>query len=231
MALPALNETPRYELVVPSTKKKVRFRPYLVKEEKILLIANESSDQESVINAITDTVMACVHGEVKREDLTMFDLEYMFIKIRSKSVGENIQLYYLCKDCDHQNTVDVNLDDVVCKVPRKKNTIKLSDEVALEMAYPSYSGFDLDNEDETEAGFSLIASSIKSVLTEEERIDVSEESKEEVHKFIESMTTDQFQKVADFVREMPVVRYESSFVCQNCGEKNEFEVRGMKSFF
>lgn len=231
MALPALNDTPRYELVVPSTKKKVKYRPYLVKEEKVLLIANETNDRDSIMNAITDTVMACVHGEVNRDDLTMFDLEYMFVKIRSKSVGEIVQLRYLCSECEHTNIVDVNLDEVVCEIPSKKNKVKLSNDISLEMGYPSYADLDFENEDETEMGFTIISNSIKAVLTKEERIDVSEEPKEEVYRFIESMTTEQFQRVAEFVRKMPALKYESSFICQGCGAENEFEVRGMKSFF
>lgn len=231
MALPVLNETPRYELTVPSTNKRIKFRPYLVKEEKVLLIASETNDRDSIMEAITDTVMSCVHGELSRDELTMFDLEYMFIKIRSKSVGENVQLYYLCQECDTQNTVNVNLDEVVCETPEIKNIIEISDDIALEMRYPSYSGFDIEHKEESEMGFSLIASSIKSVMTEEERIEISEEPKEEVYKFIESMTTEQFQRVANFVREMPVVKYESSFICQSCGADNEFEIRGMQNFF
>lgn len=231
MALPVLNETPRYELTVPSTNKQIKFRPYLVKEEKVLLIASETNDRDSIVNAITDTVMACVHGEVNRDELTMFDLEYMFVMIRSKSVGERVNIQYPCRDCNHTNTVELDLENVVCEIPTKENKINISDSVSIEMMYPGYSSFDINLEDETEMGFSIIASSIKSVLTEEEKIDVSNEPKEEVYKFIESMTTDQFRKVADFVRKMPALKYESSFICQGCGANNDYQIRGLKSFF
>lgn len=231
MALPVLNETPRYELTVPSTNKKIKFRPYLVKEEKVLLIASETNDRDSIVNAIIDTVMACVHGEVHRDELTMFDLEYMFVMIRSKSVGERVDVQYPCQDCNHINTVELNLENVVCEIPSKENKIDISDGVTIEMMYPGYSSFDINLEDETELGFSIIANSIKSVLTEEEKIDVSDEPKEEIYKFIESMTTDQFRKIADFVRKMPALKYESSFICQGCGKNNDYQIRGLKSFF
>ena len=231
MALPILNDTPKYELTIPSSNKNVRFRPYLVKEEKVLLMANESNDRNTIMSAMTDTVLACLQGDVTREELTMFDLEYMFIKIRAKSVGETVQLYYLCQECDEQNTVDVNLDEVVCETNQTEGMIQLTEDITLEMAYPSYTDFNLETSDETEMGFEIIAQSIKTVLTEEERIDLSEESKENVKEFLESMTTAQFDKVAEFVRGMPSVKYESSFVCQSCGTHNKFEVRGMHNFF
>lgn len=231
MALPILNDTPKYEMTIPSSKKTVRFRPYLVKEEKVLLIANESNDRNAIMSAMTDTVLACVHENVAREELTMFDLEYMFIKIRAKSVGETVQLYYSCNGCSEQNIVTVNLDGVVCDSKQTEGFVQLTEDISLEMGYPSYNDFNLENEDETEMGFEMIANSIKTVMTEEERIEVAEESKENVQKFLESMTTEQFEKVAKFVKNMPIVKYESSYECNNCGMHNDFEVRGMHNFF
>lgn len=231
MALPILNDTPKYELTIPSSNKTVRFRPYLVKEEKVLLMANESNDRNAIMSAMTDTVLACLQGAVTREELTMFDLEYMFIKIRAKSVGESVQLYYSCQECEEKNTVEINLDEVVCETNQTGGMIQLTDDISLEMAYPSYTDFDLETSDENEMGFEIIARSIKTVLTDEERIELAEESKENVQSFLESMTAAQFTKVAEFVKSMPAVKYESSFVCQGCGTNNEFEVRGMHNFF
>ena len=138
MALPKLNDSPKYELVIPSTQKAVRFRPYLVKEEKVLMMAMESQDEAQVLGAITDTIAACVDDNIKISKLTTFDVEYMFIQIRAKSVGESIELNMACKECEHQTAVSVKLDDVKIDVPKVSNMIELSDQISIEMRWPTY---------------------------------------------------------------------------------------------
>lgn len=230
MGLPVLNDTPKYEMTVPSSSKVVRYRPYLVKEEKVLLLANESQDQNAIMSAITDTVLACVQGEVQRDELTTFDLEYMFVKIRSKSVGEKVEMYYACNHCEQENEVMIDLEEVKCDVKNKNQMVELTDDITVEVGYPSYDGISIEA-NETDTGFSIIADSIKTVYTKEERIEMSDESKESVRTFLESMTSYQFREIAEFVREMPVVMIQDSFVCKSCGTENRVEIKGISDFF
>jgi hypothetical protein len=230
MALPSLNDTPKYELKIPSTGKKIKFRPYLVKEEKILLIAAESKDKDQMLGAIVDTIKSCVQGNLNVNDLTTFDLEYLFIQMRAKSVGENASLNIKCQSCEEDNEYHMNLEDIRCNVKRKDNVIKLTDDISVEMRYPSYSK--LNNvDDEKEVGLSVLMSCMEAVLTEDERIVIADESKESVEKFIESMTRDQFKKVSDFLSDIPKVEYDIDFDCTKCGEHSHYELRGIQDFF
>ena len=230
MALPLLNETPKYEMTIPSTGQTVKFRPYLVKEEKILLMAAETEDINQIMNVVIDTVSACVAEPLDKSALTTFDLEYMFIKIRSKSVGENVELNLECDQCKKANKTFVNLEDIHCKADTEKTVIKLSDQVSVEMKYPSYGQLDL-NGNETELGFEIIANCIDAVLTEEERIAISDEPKESVKAFIDSMSKDQFDLLGAFVEKLPQVKADVEYVCTECSHKNNVLIAGMQSFF
>lgn len=215
---------------IPSTGKSVRFRPYLVKEEKVLLLAAESNDINQVMNAVIDTVIACVADPIDRTKLTTFDLEYMFIKIRSKSVGEKIDLNLSCEHCEATTKALVNLEEIDCVVDTETKVIKLSDEVSVEMKYPSYESIDL-NGDESELGFEILANCIDAVLTEDERIAISDEPKESVRAFLESMSKEQFDSLAEFMNDLPQIKTQVDFSCHKCGGDNSVSVAGMQSFF
>lgn len=230
MALPLLNETPKYEMKIPSTGKKVKFRPYLVKEEKILMMAAESQDINQITNTVIDTILTCVDGNIRKQELTTFDVEYMFLQLRAKSVGENIALKIKCDECGHQNDYEVNIDEIKCDVKKKDNIIKLSDKISVEMQYPSYSMLDFD-EDPNEAGFAIMGRCIKAVIAEDERIELADESEESIANFIGSMTQGQFEKVSSFVQDMPAVKHEIDFICGACGHNNNILLQGMQSFF
>ena len=144
MALPKLNDKPKYELTVPSTGTKIRFRPYLVKEEKILMLAMESEDKKATVNAIVDTIMACVDGdEIDENKLTSFDVEYMFLNIRAKSVGEVSKLRVLCQDDGKTYAnVEIDLNEIQVTVnDEHTNKIELTDEMGVIMKYPSIDSF------------------------------------------------------------------------------------------
>lgn len=230
MALPKLNESPQYEMIVPSTGKKVKFRPYLVREEKILLMASESGDINQIMNAVINTVTACIGEDISRDSLTTFDLEYLFIKIRSKSVGEKVTITLNCSECGEPHQSDINLEEVKCSKAKKTSIISIDDKISIEMKYPSYGSIDL-NVTEDELGFAILANSIEAVLTEEERIDISEESDESVRNFLESMTKQQFEKLAAFLEDMPQVKHNVIFDCVSCTHHNNIEIKGMQSFF
>jgi len=230
MALPLLNETPQYEMKIPSTGKKIRFRPYLVKEEKILMLAAESKDINQITSAILDTIHVCTDGKVNRRELTTFDVEYMFLQLRAKSVGENVALRITCEECDHQNEHTVNIDEIKCEVHKKNNLIEISDTVTVEMKYPGYDMLDFE-QDPTDAGFAILAKCIKSVIVGEEKINLADESEESINNFIGSMTQAQFEKVTSFIQDMPAVQHNIDFTCEGCGHKNIIELKGMQSFF
>lgn len=232
MSLPKLNETPRYEFVIPSTGKKVKFRPYLVKEEKVLMIAAESKDPRQMMNAILDTVSACAVEKFNANALTTFDLEYIFIKLRSKSVGENSTIGVSCQSCEQRNEYSLNLEEIECKSnsQKKSNMIKLTDDITVEMKYPSYRDIEI-SDDQNEMGFSLLANSIAAVHANGERIDVQDEPKENIKAFLESMTRSQFETITEFLTDMPTVRAHIKFNCKKCASINEFDIKGIQSFF
>lgn len=230
MALPLLNEAPKYELKVPSTGKKLKYRPYLVKEEKILMLAAESKDINQITNAVLDTIVACVDGRVNKRELTTFDVEYIFLQLRSKSVGENVELKIKCDECSHSNDYNINLDEVKCEVPKKSNLIELSDKITVEMKYPSYDMLDFDDDPES-VGFEVIGKCIEAVITGDERIDLADESEESIRNFVGSMTQSQFEKISNYLKDMPAVRHEIDFTCESCGHNNNILLEGMQSFF
>lgn len=230
MALPKLNDTPKYDLIIPSTGKKVRFRPYLVKEEKVLMLAAETKDSTQIMSAVMDTIEACVQLPLDVNKLTTFDIEYLFIKLRAKSVGESSNITVKCSSCEHMNEYSINLDDIECKGNKKDKLIQIDDKITIEMKYPSYKDIDL-NDDETELGFKLLANSMSAVITEDERIDIEDETPENVRSFLESMTKEQFEKVSSFFLDMPQVKHDVEFDCEKCNTNNKIELKGIQSFF
>ena len=201
MALPQLNSVPKYTLTIPSTGKKVKYRPYLVKEEKILLMASEQQDPGQIMSAVVDTVIACIDGSIKKDDLKTFDIEYMFLQIRSKSVGDKIDLKQNCSEC---------------KTPNKNNYTMLD--------------FDGDSRTQGFSVLGKCIKTIITD-NGENRIDASEESEESMGSFIDSMTQSQFSKLSDYLENMPAVKHTIEFECSDCGHANKLKLEGMQSFF
>jgi len=141
-ALPKLNATPKHEMVVPSTGKTVMFRPYLVKEEKILLMAFETKDEKTAMQAMLDTIDACCEGDYVKSKLTTFDIEYMFTQIRGKSVGESVDVKLICKKCETKNDMNINLSELKIDVPQDvNNIIEVTDTISIELQYPPFKTF------------------------------------------------------------------------------------------
>jgi len=228
MALPKLNETPKYSLTVPSTGKELRYRPYLVKEEKILLMASSSEDPKQIMNAVHDTIAACVEN-LDIRSLTTFDLEYIFIQLRSKSTGETSEILIKCPKCESQQKVTIPLNEITVTETKANPVIKISDTVTVVMKYPSYQ--DIPTGAGEDVGFNLIASSIKEVIHGDEKVDIDDEPIEGVITFLESMTQDQFKLITQFFEDSPAVKYDLPFVCQSCGATEDIEIKGMQSFF
>jgi len=235
MALPKLNASPQYTCKVPSTGDTVSYRPYLVKEEKILMIAFETGHQKEALNAIVNTLDACIEN-IDARSLTTFDVEYLFTQVRSKSVGESATIVVPCSNegCGHKNEVSLDIAAIQVKFPEdQENTIEITDNISVEMQYPKYSDvlkMDLEEGDQTEMGFAMLAQSIAAILTEDERIDASESTQEELIDFIESMTSDQFAGVSKFLSELPAIEHDLKFACEGCGETVERKLKGISDF-
>jgi len=235
MALPILNESIKYEIVVPSTKKTVTYRPYLVKEEKILLQAFESKDQKTAMRAMVDTVVACVNEHLNGELLTTYDVEYMFTHIRAKSVGETTTLNGTCSVEECKAVSDVVIDLTSAEVKQEKevsNVIELTPEISMELKHPSYTSFlkhFKEGMSETQFGVSMIEECILSVNTPDERI--TEWSKQEIGTFIDSMTSLQFAKVGEYLENSPTLQKDIEWVCTSCGHENKLKLEGLSDFF
>lgn len=233
MALPKINGTPKYDMTIPSTKETVRFRPFLVKEEKVLMMAMESNDNNQMLYSIVDTLDACVENGVNKQKLTTFDVEYMFTKLRAKSVGETSKVGVQCTHCEEQNEVSINVEDIQVNVPEVDHMIDLGNDIKVETRWPCYSDIIKLNPEgnSTEQVFAILRASLSAVHTSDERIDLKDETEKEVQDFIESMNRTQFEMLQKFIEDMPTLKHEVKFKCSSCNEANEVTLEGMQSFF
>ncbi len=233
MALPKI-AAPQYELTVPSTEETIKFRPFLVKEEKLLLLANESDENNEMINAVRQIITNCTFEKLDIETLALFDLEYVFLKIRAKSVGEVVNLKLLCED-DGETYADVtiNLDDVnVVWNEKHSNQIQLTDDIGLMMKYPQFDLIDLGGQGgETEYIFKMIKNCINQVYEGETIHERSDFTDKDLDTFIESLTSEHFQKLQVFFETMPRLKHEVKFKNPKTKKQNKMTLEGMQSFF
>ena len=233
MSLPTIN-VPTYELTVPSTKEAVKFRPFLVKEEKILLLALEDGNDKTLANALKQIVNNCTFDKLMVDTMPIFDLEYMFLRIRSKSVGEVAELKFLCED-DQETYADVKipLEEIEVKFPKDhKSEVKLNDEVTMNMAYPTFEllGSDMNTMD-VERTFELIGSCIHQVVEGENVYERADWTSKEPKEFLDSPTSKQFADVQGFFESMPKLSYEVSFKNPKTKKNNKVTLEGLQSFF
>ena len=238
MTLPKIS-TPTYEMVIPSSKKKIKFRPFLVKEEKILIIAMESQDNTQIANAIKDVLESCILTKgIKVDKLATFDIEYLFLNIRGKSVGEEIEVMVTCTD-DGETKVPttINLDDIKVKIDKEHSPdIKLDDELTLRMRYPSMEEFIKTNFSTTENlivddTFKLIASCIDQIYSEEESWAGSDCTDKELSEFIESLSSQQFKQIEKFFDTMPKMTHTVKVMNPKTKKENKIVLEGLQSFF
>tara|TARA_R110000868_G_C10867357_1_gene761999 strand:+ start:35 stop:736 length:702 start_codon:yes stop_codon:yes gene_type:complete len=233
MALPKINEVPKYFLEIPSTEKKLAYRPFLTKEQKILLIAMESQNQENILGAITDIIQTCVLEDIDIKQLTTFDVEYLFTQIRSKSVGETSKIGMKCSECETANEISINLEEIkVNKDNVPSNIIKLNDKYTIKLKYPNYL-FTLKTTADsfTENMILLIVGCLDALMTEEEHISFKDETEADILDFIDSLTTTQFEEVLTFANGIPKLEHKVEFVCENCQHQNHGTLRGINDFF
>ena len=238
MVLPRIS-TPTYELELPSTGQPIKYRPFLVKEEKLLVLALESEDTKQITTAIKTVIKNCIETKgVKVEILPTFDIEYLFLNIRAKSVGEEIEVNIICPD-DEETTVPVkiNVDDIqVEKNPEHNKQIKVDDSIMMEMKYPSLdqfikTNFDFTRETNMDQSFDLIASCIDKIYTEDEVWAAADVSKKEILEFLEQMNSSQFKQIEKFFETMPKLSHTIKVKNPNTEVESEVVLEGLSSFF
>jgi hypothetical protein len=238
MPLPKIS-TPTYELEIPSLKKKIRYRPFLVKEEKVLIIAMESEDNKQITNAVKTVISNCILSKgVKVDELATFDIEYLFLNIRGKSVGETVEVLITCPD-DGETKVprSINLDEIQVEVsPNHSRDIKLDDNLTMRMRYPSMNEFIKNNFSSSEEisvsdTFDLITSCIEQVYTEEESWSASDCTKKELMEFIEQLTSNQFKEIEKFFETMPKLSHKITIRNPKTEIESEVMLEGLTSFF
>jgi citrate lyase gamma subunit len=238
MPLPKI-ATPTYELELPSTEQTIQYRPFLVKEEKLLVIALESEDNKQITNAIKAVIKNCILTKnIKVETLPTFDIEYLFLNIRGKSVGEEVEVNVICPDDGETNVaVKINLDDIqVQKNEEHTNKIKVDSNIMMEMKYPSLeqfikANFDFKNENAMEQSFDLIASCIDKIYTEDEVWASADVSKKELTEFLDQMNSTQFKEIEKFFETMPKLSHKISVVNPKTKVESEVVLEGLASFF
>ena len=237
MPLPKIS-TPTYELVVPSTGKKIKYRPFLVKEEKILIIAMESEDTTQIANAVKDVIKSCILTRgIKVEELSTFDIEYLFLNIRGKSVGEEVEVLVTCPDDGVTKVpVTINLDDIQVQIEDgHSKDIKLDDNLVLRMKYPSMDQFVKNNfvlgDVTVDDTFDIVVSSIEQIYNEEESWSSKDCSKKELKEFVESLSSKQFKEVENFFATMPKLSHTIKVRNPNTEVENDVVLEGLGSFF
>jgi hypothetical protein len=238
MPLPKIS-TPTYELELPSTGETIQYRPFLVKEEKLLVIALESEDTKQITTAIKTVIKNCIITKnIKVESLPTFDIEYLFLNIRGKSVGEELEVNVICPDDEEtQVAVKINLDDIqVQKNEEHSNRIKVDQNIMMEMKYPSLdqfikSNFDFDNKNAMDQSFDLIGSCIDKIYTEDEVWSTSDVTKKELSDFLESMNSSQFKDIEKFFDTMPKLSHIIKVTNPKTKVESEVVLEGLASFF
>lgn len=236
MALP-MASTPRYKLTIPSMKKEVTYRPFLVKEEKALMIAQQSEDQETMVTTLKSVIQSCIQDKIDVNDLAVFDIEYIFTQLRARSVGEIVELILKCDTCDDQKaTVKYAIDLSKLKVdfPEKhEKKITLFNDVGVIMKYPSLEVLKKIESagNDIESIFDIIASCIEFIYNTDEMYSTKEVKIEEVKEFIENLTQEQFQKLQGFFETMPKLEQKVKYKCPMCSKDHEKTIRGLDSFF
>ena len=239
MPLPKI-ATPTYELELPSSGETITYRPFLVKEEKLLVLAMESEDTKSITRAIKEVLKSCIKTKIKVDTLPTFDIEYLFLNIRGKSVGEEVEVTVTCPD-DGVTEVDVNIPIDNIQVQKSKehtNNIKLDDTLSMTMKYPSLDQFIETNFDvneskgtQLEQSFDLIGSCIETIYSDEEAWPASDSTKKEIGEFLEQLSSSQFQDIEKFFETMPKLSHKVKVTNPKTNVESQVVLEGLASFF
>ena len=233
MALPKLNN-PTYELELPSTGEKITYRPFLVKEQKLLMIAQESEDHKQMFNAIGQMINSCTFNKIDAKNAPVFDIEYIFLKLRSKSAGETAQVRVVCPDDEETEVVvKINLDEINVQMTKDHtNIIQLTDDIKMKLKYPQMSDMSIldKTKNQSEGVFEILNLCIEEIHDKESIFNISDISKKELEEFIESMDTSQLEKVMDFFNTMPKLRHNIEVTNPKTKVKGEIVLEGLQNF-
>lgn len=235
MSLPVIS-TPKYSLVLPSTGKTISYRPFLVKEEKVLLIAQESDNQGQIINAIKDVIYACTFGAVEPNKLASYDLEYIFLKLRAKSVGENASIGLKCKECETVNYIDVNLDELeLTKNKDISSRVMLTDDVGVNLKHISVDSMTQiaarKNANVADTMIDTVIACIDSIFDSSQIYPAENSTRAELEAFVQSLNRSQMQKIEEYIASAPKIEHVATFKCSKCTCENSTLLSGIQSFF
>lgn len=231
MALPSIS-TPEFTTRIPSTGQEVRYRPFLVKEEKILLMALEGNDQKEITKSILNLLSSCILDDIDTNKLATFDVEHLFLKLRGKSVGEVVELnigHVSVEGCEHKTKVNVPLDDIKVQGDISDGKVMINDTVGLKLSYPTVAHAGIENLNSADGLFKLITTCIEYIFDEDEVY--SDFTPQEIEDWIGQLNQGQFQKITDFFQNMPKLSYTLEWTCEKCGEKDKIELEGLQTFF
>jgi transcription elongation factor Elf1 len=236
MALP-MNSTPLYKIQIPSTGKEITFRPFLVREEKALLLSQQSESTEIMVNTLKEIIQNCVKEPINIDSLAIFDYEYLFTQIRAKSVGEMVDLMFTCAHCEQENNkvkMSIDLTKIpIVKDPDHSNKIPLFDDVGVLMNYPSLDTFKKaeGKEEDLNVVMDVVIDCIEAIYKSDEMFYAKEQTREEVEDFVMNLTKEQFDKIEKFFVTVPKYKQDIEFDCPACGQHNLSTVEGPASFF
>ena len=245
MALPKVS-TPTYELTIPSSGENVTYRPFLVKEEKTLLMAMESKDTAAMTKAMQDIITSCTDGEVKSKDLAPYDLEYFFLQLRGRSIGEVIEVKAprppnfaaCCEEATEEDICElsINIDDIKVDTSKiKPSEIEISDTIGVKMKFPEIDAIQkyssIEGELRADSVFKLIIECIEYISDGEEIYKAKDHSKKELNEFLDSLNTQQFNKVREFFESMPRLTHDVDWICSKCGKSKTLTLTGIDAFF
>lgn len=226
-------KVPTFTMILPFSKKEVKFRPYVVKEEKLLIMARESDDNNDMIRAVGDIVKECTFGEVDIDKSPMFEVQYAFLQIRGKSIGEQFDFVTVCKNCNHSNPISVGIDEFTLDTTEgHTNKIKLDENLTVLMRYPSIKNFIRLYFDEGDnAIYDVVADCIEKIYTEDEVYENDGQDRTIFLQFLENLTLKQFEQLERFFITMPILQKEVKFECGKCSQENRTLINGVSNFF
>ena len=235
MALPVVNSS-RYTTTIPSTGVQIEYRPYNVREEKHLMIALESKDQKMIIRSLKDVITQCVFESIDVEKFTIFDFEKIFLALRSKSVGEMVDLELKCldKECNSVTPVQVDLEKINLSEIPESNIVNIDKDIGVTLRFPSIN--DVEKYDETdisntESAFDLVIDCIETIFGDNGVYDTKDEPRESVQAFVDNLNSNQFKKITSYFENIPTLTHNIEYKCVKCGKENNLELKGLQSFF
>jgi len=228
-----LASVPKHQTTLPVSGKKIEYRPFIVKEEKILFMASESKDEKTINSAIREVISACTGGTVDVFKLPIADMEYLFLQLRSHSVGETAKPNIKCSKCEIPNECEINLKQIKPTIdPKHTKIITVVDDISIQMRYPTMDDLqDINTQSDVERALTLLVKSIDKVYQGEIIHNAAEMEEKEVRNFVEELTQDQFKRLFEFIETMPKLEKEVHFKCKSCGHENTTVLKGITSFF